>query len=129
MNILKRENAWVWLLLLLFTNGASTLVLGALLDVYDKEAWYAKWQNWLIGFLLFVFPFFIMIVVFTIQITVLVAAKLEVPTKELYLTPYIWILGVIIPFIGWLFLGFYLLYISIMIIVQLFEGKGEKYVN
>jgi len=39
MNILKKENWWIWLLLLLFSNGTSPLVLGALLNVYNKDAW------------------------------------------------------------------------------------------
>ena len=44
MKILKRENWWIWLLLMLFSSGSSNIVLGALLDVYDKNAWYAnKW--------------------------------------------------------------------------------------
>ena len=43
MKILKKENWWVWLLLFLFSEGTSNLVLGALLDVYDKKAWYTKW--------------------------------------------------------------------------------------
>lgn len=30
MKILKRENWWIWLLLTLFSQGSSTLVLGAL---------------------------------------------------------------------------------------------------
>ena len=43
MKILKKENWWIWLLLLLFSQGSSTFVLGALLDVYDKKEWYTKW--------------------------------------------------------------------------------------
>ena len=68
MKILKRENSWVWLLLFLFSSGSSTLVLGALLDVYNRDAWYAKWQYWVMGLLFFIFPFFIMFVIFNIQI-------------------------------------------------------------
>jgi hypothetical protein len=44
MDILKKANWWIWLLLYVFTGGIATLVLGALLNVYDKNAWYAKWQ-------------------------------------------------------------------------------------
>src|SRR5574344_532783 len=52
MKILKKENWWIWLLLFIFSSGTSTLVLGALLDVFDKEAWYIRWTKkipkWLI---------------------------------------------------------------------------------
>ena len=87
MNILKRDNWWIWLLLLFFSNSTSILVLGALVDVYDKDAWYAKWQYWVIGLLLFVFPFFIMFAVFQIVILCKTGAKLKVDGTELYLSP------------------------------------------
>ena len=48
MNILKKENWWIWLLLFLFSEGTSVLVLGAILDVFDKNAWYAKLKYWII---------------------------------------------------------------------------------
>ena len=87
MKILNRENWWVWLLLLLFTQGSSVLVLGALLDVYNRDAWYTKWQYWVLGLLCLVFPFAIMIAVFMTQILVLTAARLNVSGKEIYLSP------------------------------------------
>ena len=92
MNILKKENWWVWLLLLLFSEGTAALVLGALLDCFNKEAWYAKWYIWLIGLLLFIFPFAVMVTVLLIQMTSLAAVKLDVQGKEFYLSPYIWII-------------------------------------
>lgn len=128
MTILKRENAWVWILLYFIAGGAAPLFMGVLLNVYDKNAWYAKWENWLIGFLCLVFPVFIMAAIFTIQITVAVASKLNVPTKEIYSLPYVWVCGLIVPIIGWAFIAFYLFYINIMIIINLFNGEGEKYI-
>ena len=129
MKILKKENWWVWLLLLIFGNGTSNILLGALLDVYDKDAWYAKWQNWLLGFVCFFFPFFIMLFVFIIQITCQVAAKLNVPGKEIYLSPYIWILMIIIPIIGWIFLIITGIYVTIWPVVMLYRGEGEQYID
>lgn len=128
MSILKRENWWIWLLIVLFSEGVGMLVLGALLGVYDKNAWYAKWQNWLIGFVLFIFPAFIMLAVFIIQISVLTAIKLNVPGKEIYGTPYIWIICVIVPFIGWLALGAMSLWLSIGTLMALYNGEGEQYI-
>lgn len=128
MKILKRENWWIWLLLTLFSQGSSTFVLGALLDVYKKDAWYAKWQYWLIGALCFLFPVAIMTSIFSIQILCLTAAKLNVPGKELYLSPYVWVIGLIIPIIGWACLIAGLLYLEIYILVALYKGNAEKYI-
>lgn len=129
MKILKQENWWIWLLLFFFSGGTSTIVLGALLDVYDKNAWYAKWYYWVLGFVCFIFPFYIMMVVFMLTITVKVAAKLDVPGSEIYLSPYVWILCLIIPFIGWTLLFIMYLYITIWTIVMLYRGSGEKYID
>ena len=95
-------------------------------DVFDENAWYAKWQNWLLGLILFIFPITIMAIIFILQMTCLVAAKLEVPGKEIYLSPYIWILCLIIPIIGWVFLCVMALYLEIWILVMLSRGKGES---
>ncbi|MFA5602180.1 MAG: hypothetical protein WDA21_00365 [Bacilli bacterium] len=129
MDVLKKENWWIWLLLYVFAGSVPTYVLGALLGVYKKDAWYAKWQNWLIGFLFFIFPVIIMFTVFSIQITIEVAKKLKVPNEGLYANPTIWILGFIIPIIGWLGLGILSIYIIIYILINLYNGKGEKYIK
>lgn len=128
MKILKRENWWVWLLLTLFSQGSSTFVLGALLDVYKKDAWYAKWQYWAVAALCFFFPVSIMLSVFTVQILCLTAAKLDVPGKEIYLSPYIWIIGLIIPVLGWACIAAGLIYLEIYILVTLYQGNAEKYI-
>ena len=129
MKILKQENWWIWLILLLFSQGVSTLVLGALLDVYNKDAWYTKWQYWVLGFVCFIFPFFIMLTIFMVQIMALTAAKLNVPGKELYLSPYVWILCLIIPIIGWIMIPIMFIYLEIWIIVMLHQGEAEQYIN
>lgn len=129
MKILKKENWWIWLLLMIFSSSSSILVLGALLDVYDKDAWYAKWQYWVLGVLCFMFPAAIMATVFVLTITCKTAAKLEVPGSEIYLSPYIWILCLIIPILGWIMFIVMTLYISIWPLVMLYNGKGEKCIN
>ena len=128
MELLKKENWWIWLLLLLFSSGSSLVALSAILDSFDKKAWYAKWYYWVIGLVLII-PFTIMIYVFYIDMTCKAAAKLEVKGKELYLSPYIWIIMVIIPFIGWLAFIVLYLYLNIAILVKLKQGKGEKYIG
>lgn len=129
MKILKQENWWIWLLLFFFSGGTSTIVLGALLDVYNKDAWYAKWYYWVLGLICFIFPFYIMMIVFMLTISTKVAAKLNVPGSEIYLSPYVWILCLIIPFIGWALLVVMYLYIAIWTIVMLYRGNGEQYID
>ena len=129
MKILKKENWWVWFLLFLFSGGSSNLVLGALLDCFDKNAWYAKPKNWILGFICFIFPFFIMIAVFQIQILCKANAKLNTPGKELYLSPYIWLACLIVPIFGWILFGVMLIYLEIWPIVMIHKGNAEKYIN
>lgn len=127
MKLLKKENWWIWLILFLFSQSTSIIVLGALLDVFDKKAWYAKVKYWIIGLIL-VIPFSIMISVFSIEILSKTAAKLEVKGSEYYLSPYIWIILLIIPFIGWVAFIILTLYLNISILVNIYKGKGEKYI-
>ena len=127
MKILKQENWWVWLLLTIFSSGSSTLVLGALLDTFNKKAWYAKWYYWVIG-LVTIVPFAIMAIIFYIQIMCLTASKLEVSGKELYLSPYIWLLCVILPVVGWIVGIIMIVYIQVDILYRLYLGNGKKYV-
>jgi len=127
MKLLKKENWWIWLLLFIFSEATSTIVLGAMLDVFDKKAWYTKWYIWIIG-LIFMLPISVMIVVFNLEITSKTAAKLEVKGADYYLSPYIWIILLIIPFIGWIGFIALVLYLNIAIIVKLYNGNGEKYI-
>lgn len=129
MKILKRENWWIWFMLFLLSGGSSTLVLGALLDVYDKDAWYAKWQYWVVGLLLFIFPAVIMYSIFHIEILCKTAARLHVSGKEVYLSPYIWILLFIFPIFGWIFLSVMFIYLQVMVLVMLYRGAGERYIE
>ena len=92
MELLKKENWWLWLILTIFTGGSNYIFLVVLLDCYDKDAWYANWKYWLIGFLCLVLPATIMFMVFIIEMTCKAASKLEVPGYEIYLSPYIWLL-------------------------------------
>lgn len=129
MELLKKENWWIWLIVTLFSGSTGAIVLGALLGCFDKKAWYAKPMNWVFGFCCFFFPAAIMACVFMIQMLCQASAKLEVPGKELYLSPYVWILFIIIPIIGWIFIPVTLLYLTIWHLVMLAKGNGEKYIN
>ena len=128
MKILKKENWWIWLLLTLFSNGSSTLVLGALLNVYRNNAWYKKWYYWILG-LIFIIPFLVMLAIFYLEILCKTSAKLKVSGKELYLSPYIWIICMIIPIIGWIAALIMFVYLHVDILYRLYIGNGEKYIN
>lgn len=129
MDLLKRENWWVWLVLTLVGNGLiSTIILSIFLKTIDRNQWYANWWVWIIGALFLLFPVFIMLIIFSVQLQVNNASKLDVPGKEIYYNPYFWVLGVIIPFVGWLAIIMMNFYLSIMIIVNLYNGNGEKYI-
>ena len=125
MGLLKRENWWVWLLICLFSNGIGMTILASLLKIYKTDAWYSKWQNWVLGAVCFIFPFFIMVIIFFIQSTCMVASKLKVPGSEIYLSPYIWILCLIVPILGWIFFSVMMFYLFIMTIIMIYRGNLE----
>lgn len=129
MKLLERKYWWFWLLLTLVTGGAGSIALVCLTDSIDYKAWYMKGKNWLIGLLCLFYPFLIMVMILQIQLSCNVAAKLDVPGKEIYLSPYVWILCLVVPVIGWIMLMVMLLYIEIWTIVSLYKGNGEKYIG
>lgn len=128
MGLLKKENAWVWLLLMFLTNGASIFMLGALLGVYKNGAWYSKWYYWVLG-IITVLPALIMIMVLFIYTLTKVCDKLKVAGRELYILPYPWVVCIIVPVIGWALFIVLLLYLTIWHLVKLFQGNGEKYID
>lgn len=128
MKLLKKDAWWIWLILFIFSEATSTLVLGALLDVYEKDTWYTKWYIWVLS-LIFIVPFVVVYYAFDIEITSKTAAKLGVKGSEYYLSPYVWIILIIIPFIGWILFGILYFYLSIAILVKLHDGNAEKYIN
>lgn len=129
MALLKKENWFVDLLLVLITQGSFNLVLGYYLKVYDKKAWYMKWQYWAGAALACIFPLALMLVVFVVQTSCNICEKLNVPGKEIYMNPYVWIICLIVPFIGWSIFIVLLIHITIYPIVMIYYGEGEKYIK
>lgn len=129
MSLLKKKNWWICLLLQIVSFGLFTFVLAHYLKVYDEDAWYQNWRYWFFAGICFVFPIFIVAIVFSIQITCEVAAKLSIPGEEIYNTPYSWILCIIIPVIGWSLLIVMYIYIMVWTIVMLAKGNGEKFIE
>lgn len=128
MKILSRDNAWIWVLLIFLTGGVSTFILGALLDVYKKDSWYSKWYYWVLG-IITILPGMIMIIYLYLYVLTNVCKKLDVAGKEIYSLPYVWILCIIVPVIGWIFLSVMFFYLNIWHLVKLFQGNGEKFIN
>ena len=128
MNILKKEYWVLCLVLDILTGGYITFAVGYSIGVYDKNAWYTKKEYWIGAALCLFFPIFIMFTVFHIQTLVNVCKKLHVPGKEIYATPYSWILCLIVPVLGCILLCVMLIYLNVWMIVELAHGEGEKYI-
>ena len=128
MGLLRKENWFVNLFLVVISEGIYYFVLAKFLDCYNKDAWYTKWQYWVFGTLCLIFPVFVMLIIFSIQMNCSVAVKLNVPGEKIYNTPYTWIICFIVPVIGWILLIVMLLYIFFWPIVKLAQNEGEKYI-
>ena len=148
MKLLKKPYGLLWLLLSIFTNNLSAFLLGSLLNVYDKNAWYKKCSTWIIGFLIgillllnisfsshsfyviyliYVFlPNIFLIFIWNIQISVKISEKLNVPGKEVYGLPYSWIICFIIPIVGWILLLVMFIYTRYYYIIKILDGTAEK---
>ncbi|HHW68797.1 MAG TPA: hypothetical protein GX747_00455 [Tenericutes bacterium] len=129
MKLLGKQNWWFWLILNFLLQGSGTIALAILTDCFDENAWYANWRNWLIGTVCFIFPVFIMASIFILQMTAQVAAKLNVKGHEIYLSPYVWLILLIIPIFGWALFFVLILYLQIWTLVMLYKGEGEKYIK
>jgi magnesium-transporting ATPase (P-type) len=128
MSLLKSKNWFASLIITLCTGSLFSFLLAYMLKLYDKNAWYYKWQYWVFGALCLIFPVFIMLIVFNMQMLVKVSSKLEVPGEEIYNNPYFWIVCLIVPVIGWIICISFYIYLIFWIVVMLKKGKGEKLV-
>ena len=70
-----------------------------------------------------------MLSIFELTILCKTCAKLNVPGKEYYLSPYLWILAIIIPFIGWFAITIAIIYLTIASLVTLYNGNAEQYIK
>lgn len=98
---LKENYFWIYVVLNVVTLGLFTFYIAHKLDLYDKNAWYCRWYYWILGFFFGIFPGLIMFLVFSIKVGTLVSAKLKVPGENIYLPPYVWIISLIVPILGW----------------------------
>lgn len=129
MVFLKKQNWVLSLILTILSEGLFSVVLAYFLGIFKEDAWYKKWQYWVIPTLFLFFPVFIVLMVFLVQISCQVAKKLNVPGASIYASAYSWILCMVIPFVGWSLLLVMLVYIFIWPIVMIYKGEGEEYVK
>ena len=127
MSIIKQKNWFISLIFMITVPYLYILLLAYMLDLYDENAWYSKWQYWALGSICLIFPALIMFVIFELQMLVKIAHKLSVPGDEIYNTPYSWIICLIVPVIGWILLSVMIIYLCIWIAIMIKEGKSEKY--
>lgn len=129
MNLLKKKYWWFWLVAGIFSSFTSYIFLAYLLGCFDKNAWYAKPKNWIIGALCLFVPFVVMGYILMIEMACKCASKLGVAGSEIYLSPVIWLLVLCIPVLGWLAFMFMVLYVMIFPLIELRNGKAEKYIE
>ena len=127
MELLKRKNCWLWFLLLI--SSLNGMVLSTILKLYKKDAWYANYKYWILGFFCGFFPGIIMVIVFLIQSLCMGAKKLDIPGSEIYCSPYTWLLCLIFPIIGWTLMFIMLAYLNIWLTIYICQGKGEKFIK
>lgn len=127
MKYLKKEKWFLCFILNILTFGMFTFYIAKKLNVYDKNAWYCNFSYWIISFLLGIVPALFLFIVFNIEISSKVCKKLSVPFEKYYSYPYIWILFLVVPVIGWsLFIVLYI-YVHFWYVLYIKRGYGEKY--
>lgn len=101
---IMKKNIFLSMLMMIFIPIIPLIALASELDLLDEKAWYYKWQYWFIASICLILPVFALLIVFIIELLVKVADKLKVSGSYVYTSPYFWILGLIIPVVGWIIL-------------------------
>ena len=117
--MLKKEHSIIYLILNILTFGFFTFYIAYKLDLYEEDAWYTRWYYWVLGFMLGIIPGLVMLLVFSIKMGILVSEKLKVPGIELYTFPYIWIICLIVPILGWTLFALLYIYVHIWYVFTL----------
>lgn len=120
--MLKKENWFIYFIMMIFTFGGYIIIPASQLRLFQKDKWYSNYKYWLFGALALFLPVFIMLVILIIEMTVEVALKLKVDGSDIYGNPYVWIGLLILPVIGWvLFLVMYI-YLHFYIVINIKKG-------
>lgn len=129
MKILKRKYFLLCLILDILSLGLFTFYLAKKMKVYEEDAWYFNKYYWILGFICGIIPGLIMFIVFYIEIGCKVCEGLLVPFENIYAYPYIWVISLIIPIIGWTVFVIMLIYVHFWYIFYLKRGNGEIYLR
>lgn len=137
MDLLKRENTIVWIILYIITFGFSNTLLAHQMKLLKKGEWYTK-ALYIVPLMFLSFgtalispiaPFLILLFIFNYQTTILIANKLNLPGYEYYNSPYI-IIGLgLIPVIGWSIIISLFIFLNIYIIKKISNGECEKFIE
>lgn len=118
MGLLKKENWFIIFLMMIVTLGMYVVIPAYQLKLIEKNKWYSDYRYWLCGALMFIFPVFIMLLVFIIQMTVKLAKTLHVNGDFIYNNVYVWIILLIIPVVGWVLFIVMYIYLQFSIIIK-----------
>lgn len=129
MSLLKKENAWCYVLITLLSCGVFTFALASDMHLYEEDAWYKKWYTWFLGVLFLIFPAIIMLIVLNIKMQIEICKKLGVKGEKYYGYPYLWILCLIVPILGWSCFLVMLFHIYFYPAVMISQGFGEQYAH
>lgn len=118
MGLLKKENWFIIFLMMIVTLGMYVVIPAYQLKLIEKNKWYSDYRYWLCGALMLIFPVFIMLLVFIIQMTVKLAKTLHVNGDFIYNNVYVWIILLIIPVVGWVLFIVMYIYLQFSIIIK-----------
>lgn len=118
----KKENKNLLALLVFLNPFISTTLINLNLDILDKNEWYYN-KNVYIFAILSIIGIPILMSILSIQMLVILAQHLNIKGINLYTSAYLWILSIIIPFIGWAYLTIMPLYLIISIIIKIKQSK------
>ena len=114
-----KKNIIISLLMMIFIPIIPVIAISSEMNLLDKDAWYYKWQYWFFATVCFLLPVIVLVIIFLIEQLVKIASKLKIAGSDLYITPYFWILCVVIPVIGWILLLVTYIYLILNVTIEL----------
>lgn len=126
MSLLKRENWWIYVLISFLSCGIFTFILATDMNLFEKDAWYSKWYYWVLGVAFFILPAIVMLIVLNIKMQCEICKKLHVTGEQYYGYPYLWLLSLIVPILGWATFIVMCLHVYFYPAIMIYQGEGEK---
>lgn len=114
-----KKNIVVSLLMMIFIPIIPLIAISSEMGLLEEEAWYEKWYYWFFAAVCFLLPVIILFIIFLIEQLVKIANKLKIAGTDLYISPYFWILCVIVPLVGWILLLVTYIYLIFNVTIEL----------